>query len=178
MDSTTAIAALTALAPPTRLQVFRRLVKLHPDESASGVIAGTCKVPHNTMSTHLAVLTRARPLRVCREERMMRYGADLDGFRALVGFLMRDCCNGRAEICAPLMAELNCCPPRAAGRKREKARGSDIYVELHGVALCSGAGTDTWVRLPGRNGPRRSHSVVSVQRHDNSAFSPGADNDH
>ena len=118
-----AIEALTALAQPTRLDVFRRLLKAHPDEIAAGEIARACKVPHNTMSTHLAVLTRAGLVSVRRQGRMMHYGADLDGFRSLIGFLMRDCCNGRAEICAPLVAELSCCGPRATRGKREKVRG-------------------------------------------------------
>lgn len=123
MDRRRAIAALTALAQPTRLEVFRRLVKAHPDEIAAGEIARTCKVPHNTMSTHLSVLMRAGLVRVRRDGRMMHYGADLDGFRTLIGFLMRDCCNGRAEICAPLLAEMNCCVPRSPHDKREKVVG-------------------------------------------------------
>jgi ArsR family transcriptional regulator len=43
----------------------------------------------------------------------MSYRADLDGLRGLVGFLMRDCCGGNAEICAPVIEEFNvaCCAP-------------------------------------------------------------------
>jgi arsenate reductase len=122
IDNTFAIEALMALAQATRLDAFRRLIRVHPDEIAAGEIARACKVPHNTMSAHLAVLTRARLVSVRREGRMMHYGADLDGFRALIGFLMRDCCNDRAEICAPLVAELNCHAPRRASKKQEKAR--------------------------------------------------------
>jgi ArsR family transcriptional regulator, arsenate/arsenite/antimonite-responsive transcriptional repressor len=120
MDNDVAIAAFAALAQPTRLDVFRRLVKVHPDEIAAGEIARACDVPHNTMSTHLAILTRAGLLRARRQGRTIYYHADIDGFRNLVGFLMRDCCNGRAEICAPLMAELSNCKP---ARKREKICG-------------------------------------------------------
>jgi ArsR family transcriptional regulator len=123
MDQKRAIEALTALAQPTRLNVFRRLVNVHPDEIAAGEIARACKVPHNTMSTHLAVLTRAGLVAVRREGRMMHYAADLDGFRSVVGFLMRDCCNGRAEICAPLVAELTCCMPAVTRKKREAVIG-------------------------------------------------------
>jgi len=111
MEISRAIAVLTALAHPTRLEVFRRLLEVHPDEIASGELARACKVPHNTMSTHLAVLTRAGLLRARRDGRMMHYGADLDGVRSLLSFLMRDCCHGRAEICAALVAELNCPVP-------------------------------------------------------------------
>jgi DNA-binding transcriptional ArsR family regulator len=102
MDELTAIVALTALAQPTRLGVFRHLVRMHPDAMPAGEAARLCKVPHNTMSTHLAVLTRAGLLSVSRESRSMLYRVDIDGFRALVAFLTRDCCQGRPEICAPL----------------------------------------------------------------------------
>ena len=108
MDNGLAIEALTALAQQTRLEVFRRLVKVHPDEITAGEIARACKVPHNTMSTHLAVLSRAGLIGVRREGRTIHYCANLDGFRSLIGFLTRDCCHGRAEICAPLVAELTC----------------------------------------------------------------------
>ena len=121
MNETLAIEALVALAQPTRLKAFRQLIKVHPDEIAAGDIARACKVPHNTMSTHLAVLTRAGLITVRREGRMMHYGADLDGFRALISFLMRDCCHGRAEICAPLVAELSCCVPSVRRKKRERS---------------------------------------------------------
>ena len=117
IDQSRAIAALTALAQPTRLEVFRRLVKAYPDALAAGAIARGCKVAHNTMSTHLAVLARARLVSVRRDGRMIFYAADLDGFRALMRFLMHDCCRGRAEICAPVVAELAC---RLPAKKREK----------------------------------------------------------
>ena len=120
MDIKLAIEVLTALAQPTRLEVFRRLIKVHPDEIAAGAIAKACKVPHNTMSTHLAVLARAGLIGVRREGRTIFYGANLDGFRSLIGFLTRDCCHSRAEICAPLVAELTCCLP---AKKRERVRG-------------------------------------------------------
>ncbi len=123
MDQRRAIEVLAALAQPTRLDVFRRLINAHPDEIMSGELARVCKVPHNTMSSHLAILTRAGLVSVRREGRMMHYGADLEGFRAVIGFLMRDSCNGRAEICAPIIAELSCCVPQARSKKGEKVCG-------------------------------------------------------
>src|SRR4029453_1371923 len=102
MDASTAIGALTALAQATRLSAFRLLVRIYPDAMPAGDVARRCGVPHNTMSTHLAVLTGAGLLSVPRESRSMLYRADVDGFRALVSFLTRDCCHGRPEICAPI----------------------------------------------------------------------------
>jgi DNA-binding transcriptional ArsR family regulator len=117
MDQTHAIDALTALAQPTRLSAFRHLVAAHPEAVPAGEIARRCDVPHNTMSTHLAILMRAGLLSVTRESRSMLYRADLDGFRALVAFLTRDCCRGRPEICAPLFGQLEAdcsCEPEPA----------------------------------------------------------------
>ena len=119
MDDTIAIESLAAMAQPTRLKVFRRLLNAYPDQITAGEIARGCKVPHNTMSAHLAVLTRSGLVVARRAGRMMYYVADLDGFQSLVGFLMRDCCNGCAEICAPLLADLTGCVP---SRRREKSR--------------------------------------------------------
>ena len=115
MDEKKTVAALDALAQPTRLKAFRRLVAAHPEGLPAGEVARVCKVPHNTMSTHLALLTRAGLVSVRRDGRSMKYRADLDGFRALVTFLTRDCCKGQPEICAPLIAELfdpYCTPAR------------------------------------------------------------------
>jgi DNA-binding transcriptional ArsR family regulator len=119
MDKSDALAALTALAQFTRLDAFRRLIAAHPDALAAGEIARACRVPHNTMSTHLAALTRAGLVTVRRAGRSMNYSADLKSFRALITFLTRDCCRGRPEICAPLIADL--VDPCAPACNREKA---------------------------------------------------------
>jgi len=112
MDARKAQSAFAALAQPTRLKAFGKLVAAHPDGLPAGEIAAACKVPHNTMSTHLAALARAGLVTVAREGRVMSHRADLDGLRGLVGFLMRDCCGGNAEICAPVIQDLRaCCAP-------------------------------------------------------------------
>jgi arsenate reductase len=119
MDSSSAIDALTALAQPTRLIAFRKLVASHPDGLPAGKISSLCRVPHNTMSTHLAALVRAGLVTVERQGRVMNYRAHLESFRALITFLTRDCCNGRPEICAPLWAAANC---RLPSPKKGKTR--------------------------------------------------------
>ena len=88
------------------MTAFRRLVAAYPDSIGAGDIARGCKVPQNTMSTHLAILTRAGLLHVERDGRQMNYQADLDGFRAVVMYLAKDCCDGRSDLCASLVADL------------------------------------------------------------------------
>ncbi|MGE7468128.1 ArsR/SmtB family transcription factor [Bosea sp. NPDC003192] len=107
------ILALAALAQSTRLDVFRLLVTAEPDGLPAGEVARRLDVPHNTMSSHLAILSRAGLVRSERFSRSIVYRADLDELRSVVAFLLKDCCGGRPEICAPLLAELTpCCPPK------------------------------------------------------------------
>jgi ArsR family transcriptional regulator len=115
MDTKNAIAALAALAQPTRLDTFRLLVAREPDGVPVGELARLIDVPQNTMSTHLAILTRAGLISGERRSRLIIYRASLDRFRQIALFLLKDCCGGRAELCAPLIAELtHCCPQTEA----------------------------------------------------------------
>jgi ArsR family transcriptional regulator len=109
MDTKNAIAALAALAQPTRLDAFRLLVTREPEGVPVGELAHMVDVPQNTMSTHLAILTRAGLIIGERRSRSIIYRANLDRFRQIALFLLKDCCGGRAELCAPLIAELSSC---------------------------------------------------------------------
>jgi DNA-binding transcriptional ArsR family regulator len=121
MESQDALVAFAALAQPTRLEVFRRLMEHEPEGLQAGEIARQLGVPHNTMSTHLAILTRAGLIEARRQSRSIIYRARLEAVRALAGYLIRDCCGGHPEICAPLIAELSpCCAPRAPRRSTAK----------------------------------------------------------
>ena len=109
MDIDSAITALGALAQDTRLSVFRLLVRHEPDGLAAGDIARQLDVPQNTMSVHLGILARGGLVRSERRSRSIIYRADLDGLRALMLFLVKDCCDGKVELCASLVAELTPC---------------------------------------------------------------------
>lgn len=112
MDANDTIEALAALAQPTRLEAFRQLAAAEPEGIAAGDLARRLDVPQNTMSAHLAVLARAGLATGERQGRSIIYRADLPALRDVLLFLLQDCCNGRPEICAPLIAELSpCCTP-------------------------------------------------------------------
>ncbi|HQT65152.1 MAG: ArsR family transcriptional regulator [Acidocella sp. 20-57-95] len=116
MESLDAIAVLAALAQETRLEVFRSLVRAEPDGVAAGDLARALNVPANTMSTHLAVLTRAGLVSSRRDRRSIIYRADMSKLRALTLFLAADCCGGNADLCAPLVADLiPCCAEERRG---------------------------------------------------------------
>ncbi|MCC0005227.1 MAG: helix-turn-helix transcriptional regulator [Methylobacteriaceae bacterium] len=114
MDDSQTLAALAALAQPTRLQTFRLLVAREPEGVPAGELARLVGVPQNTMSAHLATLAQAGLIAGERHSRSIIYRADLARFRETILFLLNDCCGGRSEICAPLIADLApCCPPKA-----------------------------------------------------------------
>ena len=115
MENTSAILVLAALAQPTRLDSFRRLIANEPDGMAAGELARQLEVPQNTLSAHLNIMAHAGLVRGERHSRSIIYRVDLDHFRDVMLFLVKDCCGGRAELCAPLIAELTpCCPPVTA----------------------------------------------------------------
>jgi DNA-binding transcriptional ArsR family regulator len=109
MESEPAMLALAALAQTTRLETFRLLVRHEPDGLAAGDIANQLAVPANTMSAHLGVLSRAGLITAERRSRSIIYRADLDRLGDLVLFLLNDCCQGRADLCQPLIAQLSPC---------------------------------------------------------------------
>lgn len=110
MDKETALEAFAALAQPTRLDVFRLLVKAGEGGMLAGEISDHLAIRQNTMSANLQVLARTPLIENSREGRSIRYRANYQGIRQLITYLMEDCCNGNAEICAPLLEGLSCQP--------------------------------------------------------------------
>lgn len=111
METEASIIALAALAQSTRLEAFRLLVRHEPAGLPAGKISHHLAIPANTLSSHLGVLTRAGLIKSERRSRSIIYRADLDQLRDLVLFLLKDCCEGRADLCEPLLAELSPCYP-------------------------------------------------------------------
>ena len=99
MDTLNAIEALGALSQETRLEAFRTLVRHEPEGLPAGEIARQLSVPQNTLSTHLAILVNAGLAVSRRDGRSVVYRARLATMEGLVGYLLKDCCQGHA--CLP-----------------------------------------------------------------------------
>jgi len=108
MDFNQSLVALSALGQETRLEVFRLLIRAGHRGMQAGEISDALGVRQNTMSSNLSVLVRAGLIRNVREGRTIRYYADFDGIRGLLGFLMEDCCGGRPELCQSIIEEVAC----------------------------------------------------------------------
>ena len=108
MEKNRAITSLAALAHDLRIDVFRLLIKAGSGGVLAGDMASALNVKANTLSNNLNVLTAAGLIRSSREGRSIRYFAQMNEMRNLLGFLMEDCCGGRAELCQPVLEEISC----------------------------------------------------------------------
>jgi len=119
MDELHATTALSALAQESRLAAFRLLVRAGADGLPAGEIAERLGIPHNTLSTHLASLVRGGLVRCRRAGRKVIYSADFAGTRALLKYLMEDCCLGTPDACSPALDSVlgNCCSQDTSGRQ-------------------------------------------------------------
>ena len=103
MDIKEAVDTLGGLAQESRLKVFRLLIQAGTSGMAAGEIAKAVGIPKNTMSSHLAILSRANLIQARKEGRSMIYAVNFEGTRSLLSFLVEDCCQGDPSICGPLI---------------------------------------------------------------------------
>ena len=109
MDERQALAAFAALGQEHRLRVVRALVTAGPNGLAAGVLAETVNVAGNNLSFHLKELSHAGLITSRREGKSVVYSAAYAGLSDLIAFLMRDCCQGRPEVCDAALAALSAC---------------------------------------------------------------------
>jgi DNA-binding transcriptional ArsR family regulator len=111
MELSQAVAGLGALAQDSRLKVFRLLMRAGPEGLPAGDIARELDVSANTMSSHLAILSRAGLIAARKHGTSIFYATDLRGTRDLLAYLVEDCCGGKPDVCRPLIATAlqDCC---------------------------------------------------------------------
>jgi DNA-binding transcriptional ArsR family regulator len=99
MEKMTVIAALSALAQETRLDIFRLLVEAGPGGMAAGQIGDRLGLPSATLSFHLNQLKHARLVKFRRASRSLIYTAEYPVMNDLLGYLTENCCQGNAAAC-------------------------------------------------------------------------------
>jgi DNA-binding transcriptional ArsR family regulator len=115
MDEMQALDALAALAQETRLRIVRLLVTAGPEGMPAGAIGDALAAASSRLSFHLNHLEQAGLITSRRAGRSIRYMAAYGALSGLIGFLLRDCCQGHPDICAPAVAALpSCLPPQCA----------------------------------------------------------------
>lgn len=106
MDKYAALAAFGALSQSTRLDVVRLLIEAGPTGLSAGDLADRLGVLQNTLSANLSVLLRTGLVQNQRQGRSIRYFADMDQTRALLTYLLEDCCGGNPSLCQPALDTL------------------------------------------------------------------------
>jgi DNA-binding transcriptional ArsR family regulator len=99
MEKTDAIAALSALAQESRLDVFRLLVQAGTDGMPAGQIGERLGLPSATLSFHLNQLKQAGLVTFRREGRSLIYMAAYAAMNGLLGYLTENCCQGDPAGC-------------------------------------------------------------------------------
>ncbi|ABL68282.1 ArsR/SmtB family transcription factor [Paracoccus denitrificans] len=109
MEDKQALAAFAALSQETRLRIVRLLGTAGPEGLPAGAIGEAMDgATSSRMSFHLGPLEHAGLVTSRREGRQIIYSVTYQALSDLIAFLMRDCCQGRPEICAPAVAALSC----------------------------------------------------------------------
>jgi len=122
MEPAAAVEALSALAHPGRLAVFRLLVRAGAAGLSAGDVARGVGALPNTLSANLTILGHAQLVQSRREGRSIIYTADYERMGQLLGFLLEDCCNGAPEVCGPLVTIANraaCCATESQNHAME-----------------------------------------------------------
>ena len=94
MEEQDVVTALTAIAHPLRLKVFRALVVVGRDGLTPGTISEALDVPAATLSFHLKELVRAGLVTQERASRNLIYRAAYARMNDLLAYLTDNCCQG------------------------------------------------------------------------------------
>jgi DNA-binding transcriptional ArsR family regulator len=92
-----AAARLEALGNPTRLKIYRALVRAGEAGMPVGRLQEKLKIAPSTLSHHVKTLVVAGLIMQIREATTLTCHANYDVMRDLVDFLVAECCADAAE---------------------------------------------------------------------------------
>ena len=90
-------AQLEALGNPTRLKIYRALVRAGDAGLPVGRLQDKLKIAPSTLSHHIKTLVTAGLISQVREATTLTCHANYDVMRGLVNFLVAECCADAAE---------------------------------------------------------------------------------
>jgi DNA-binding transcriptional ArsR family regulator len=99
-----AAAHLEALGNPTRLKIYRALVRAGDAGLAVGRLQDKLKIAPSTLSHHLKTLIVVGLVNQVRDATTLVCHANYDVMRGLVDFLVAECCTDSAEAEDPKAA--------------------------------------------------------------------------
>ena len=93
MKLESAAKQLEALGNPTRLAIYRALVKAGQKGSSVGDIRQALDIPASTLSHHISKLVQAGLLTQQRDSRSLVCRLDYANMESLMAFLVNNCCS-------------------------------------------------------------------------------------
>jgi len=97
MEETEVVNALSALAQPQRLRIFRALVGAGPAGLTPGALGAVLDMPGSTLSFHLKELAHAGLVAPQRDGRHLIYRPQIRQMTDLMDYLTAHCCEGAAD---------------------------------------------------------------------------------
>jgi len=98
MKETAAADCFAALGHPTRLALYRVLVRAGDGGVPVGVLQEALGVPGSTLTHHIKTLAAAGLVQQQRDGRVLTTRADYSQMRGLIDFLTDDCCQGLSHL--------------------------------------------------------------------------------
>lgn len=93
IDDDLAVKRLAELGHPTRLAIFRLLVKGNREGLSVGTIQAQLDIPASTLSHHLNRLINAGLVEQEREGRTLHCQARMESLDELMAYLTAECCT-------------------------------------------------------------------------------------
>ena len=94
MDLETAARRLAELGHPTRLAIFRQLVRCGPDGCPVGALQKSLGIPASTLSHHLSRLVGVGLVEQRRDGRTLQCLPVYPALDQVIDFLTEECCAG------------------------------------------------------------------------------------
>ncbi|MBN8943517.1 MAG: helix-turn-helix transcriptional regulator [Rhizobiales bacterium] len=101
MNIEDAAARLEALGNPTRLRIYRMLVRAGDAGSSVGKLQASLDIAASTLSHHLKSMVMVGLIAQERQATTLICRANYDVMRGLVDFLVEECCADQAYGAAP-----------------------------------------------------------------------------
>ncbi len=92
MDIEIVAKSLKELGHPTRLAIYKRLVKAGEQGVAVGMVQEELNVPGSTLSHHISGLASAGLIKQRREGRILYCVVEYEKLLSVIAFLQHECC--------------------------------------------------------------------------------------
>lgn len=100
MEIDAAAHRLEALGHPTRLAIFRMLVRAGPDGLAVNALQRDLQIPGSTLSHHISRLVSVGLMGQERRGATLICRANYETMNGLIAFLTEECCAGAKDAAA------------------------------------------------------------------------------